>query len=155
MAEKTLLILNGPGLADLSDYDGNTYGNLTLAGIQDECLSLCEQLGIKLDFRQTDDEEEMFRFIAKYSEDYDALIINPVGFSRAASVQFEMYRMAIKTIAHLKKPVIEVHITNIFREGTEITKPLQAPEGEMGFICGLGVNSYLLAIKAVERRLSA
>ncbi|MES9899622.1 MAG: type II 3-dehydroquinate dehydratase [Sedimenticola sp.] len=154
MTDKTLLVLNGPGLAELGDHDGNTYGNLTLDLIRDECTLLCEQLGVKLDFRQTDDEEEMFRFIAKDSEDFDALIINPVGYSRAASVEFEMYRMAIKTIAHLKKPVIEVHLENIFQEGAEITKPLQAPEGEMGFICGLGINSYLLAIKAVVRRLS-
>ncbi len=116
MTDKTLLVLNGPGLAELGDHDGNTYGNLTLDLIRDECTLLCEQLGVKLDFRQTDDEEEMFRFIAKDSEDFDALIINPVGYSRAASVEFEMYRMAIKTIAHLKKPVIEVHLENIFQE---------------------------------------
>lgn len=154
MANNKLLVINGPGLADLGNFDGNTYGNLTLAGIKDECFALCEQLGATLDFRQTDDEDEMFRAIAKDSDNYDALIINPVGYSRAASVEFELYRSAIKMIAHLKKPVIEVHISNIFQQGAEITKPLQVPEGEMGFICGLGVNSYLLAIKAVTRRLN-
>ncbi len=154
MANKKLLILNGPGLADLSDFDGNSYGNITLDRIRDECLELCERLNIRLDFRQTENEDEMFRFIAKDSENYDGLIINPIGYSRAAKIEFEMFRSAIKMIAHLKKPVIEVHITNIFSLGVEITKPLQAPEGEMGFICGLGVHSYLLAIEAIDRRLS-
>jgi 3-dehydroquinate dehydratase-2 len=149
-----LLILNGPGLGDLSDFDGKNYGGLSLEGIQKECSILCEQLGIQLDFRQTDDEIEMFNFIAKDSEAYDALIINPVGYSRAASVEFEMYHSAILTIAHLKKPVIEVHITNIFKPEAEITKPLQVPEGNMGFISGLGISGYLLAIKAVNKRLN-
>lgn len=149
-----LLVINGPGLADLGNFDGNSYGNLTLEKIQNECAQLCEKLGATLDFRQTDDEDEMFRAIAKDSDDYDALIINPIGYSRAASVEFELYRSAIKMIAQLKKPVIEVHITNIFKQGAEITKPLQVPEGEMGFICGLGINSYLLAIKAVTKRLN-
>ena len=154
MSQNKLLVINGPGLADLGNYDGNSYGNLTLAKIKDECSVLCDQLDAHLDFRQTDDEDEMFRAIAKDSDNYDALIINPIGYSRAASVEFEMYRSAIKMIAHLKKPVIEVHITNIFQQGAEITKPLQVPEGEMGFVCGLGVYSYLVAIKAVNRRLN-
>ena len=153
MEKHKILVLNGPGLADLSNFDGNSYGHITLAQIQQACLELCQQLDLEMDFRQTDDEDEMFAFIAKSSEAFDALIINPIGYSRAASVEFEMYRSAIKMIAHLNKPVIEVHITNIFSKGAEITKPLQVPEGEMGFICGLGIHSYLLGIKTVQHRL--
>ena len=155
MTEETLLILNGPGLADLSNYDGNNYGKISLTEIETACTTLCNELGMKLDFRQTDDEEQMFQYIAKDSDNYDALIINPAGYSRAASVDFEMYHSAIKLIAHTKKPVIEVHITNIFRPDAQITRPLQVPEGEMGFICGLGISSYLLAIEAAHKRLGA
>lgn len=154
MTEKTLLILNGPGLGDLHDYDGNTYDNLTLQKIEEACGSLCGDLGLQMEFRQTDDEDEMFRWIVKDSESYDALIINPIGYARAATVEFEMYRSAIKMIAHMNRPVVEVHITNIFSTGAEITKPLQAPVGEMGFVCGLGQYSYLVAIKAINRRLN-
>ncbi len=153
MANQSILILNGPGLADLSDFDGNTYGEMTLGSIEQKCTALCNQLGLDLDFRQTDEENEMFRYIARDSEDYDGLIINPIGYSRAASVNFEMFRNAIMLIAHLKKPVIEVHITNIFLPGADITRPLQVPEGDMGFISGLGVHSYLLAIKAIHQRI--
>lgn len=155
MIDNSLLILNGPGLADLGDYDGNSYGDISLAAIRDQSIALCEELGLNLDFRQTDDEDEMLRFIARDSEDFSALIINPVGYARANTVDFEMYRSAIKMIAHLKKPVIEVHIANIFQQGAEITRPLQVPEGEMGFVCGLGVGSYLLAIRSAARRLKA
>lgn len=153
MADNTLLVLNGPGLAELSDLDGNSYGSLSLQEIRDACSALCEQLGIGIDFRQTDDEAEMTRWIAKDGENYDALIINPVGYSRAASVGVELFRSAIAKIAHKEKPLIEVHITNIFRDGADTIKPLQVSGSKLGFICGLGVHSYLLAIKAAAKRL--
>ena len=152
MKNKTLLILNGPGLADLS-AGGDRYGGVTLEQIQEESAALCAELGLDLEFRQTDDQDEMFRWIARDSDHFDALIINPVGYLKSGTVDFDMYRSAIKMIAHLKKPVIEVHLTNIFRQGEELTKPLQGPEGEMGFICGLGIHSYLLGIRAVAKRL--
>lgn len=143
MRNNTILILNGPGLADS-----------TLESIRAECSAHCEQPGLNLDFRQTDDEDEMFRWITKDSENIDALIINPVGYSHATSIEFEMYRSALKATAHFKKPVIEVHMNNIFHADTGVAKPLQVPEAEIGFICGMGIQSYLLAIKAVERRLT-
>ena len=152
MQDNTLLILNGPGLADLS-AGGTRYGDLTLEQLQDGCSTHCEQLGLGLDFRQTDDQEKMIRWIAKDSEAFAGLIINPVGHTKAGDVDIDMYRSAIGSIAHLKKPVVEVHMTNIFREGDESTRPLQASEGEMGFICGLGKHSYLLAINAIAKKL--
>ena len=149
-----LLVLNGPGLGDLRDFDGNSYGGgISLADIRAACAELCGRLGMAMDFRQTDDEDEMFRWISKDSGEFDALVVNPIGYSRAASVEFEMYRSSIKQLVRLNKPVIEVHISNIFQEGAEITKPLQSPEGDMGFICGLGVDSYLLAIHAVVDKM--
>lgn len=150
--KRTVLILNGPGLADLSDYDGNSYNGLTLKSIFEACDARCKKLGINLDFRQTEDQDEMFRWIAKDSEDFDGVIINPVGYSRAATVTFGIYRSAIQMIAKLKKPVIEVHINNIYSQSAEITQPLHEPEGDMGFVCGFGKLSYILAINAIAKR---
>jgi len=155
MNNNRILILNGPGLSDLSAYQGYNYGALSLEKIERECSKLCKSEGLELEFRQTDDDDQMFRWIAKDSDKFAGLIINPVGYSQAANVEFEMYRSSIRMIAHLRKPVVEVHITNIFNQGTDITKPLQAPKGEMGFICGLGYHGYLLAIQSVANKLRA
>ena len=114
--QKSILILNGPGLADLKAYRGNWRAELTLGDIRDACSKLCSELGLTMDFRQTDDQQEMYRWIAKDSEFFDGVIINPVGHSRAMLITFELYRSAIQVIANLKKPVIEVHLTNIFRQ---------------------------------------
>jgi 3-dehydroquinate dehydratase-2 len=152
--KKTVLILNGPGLGDLRDYQDTSCEEITLDGLRSECSALCDELGLDLEFRQTDDQDEMFRWIAKDSEKYDGVIINPVGHSRAAIEMFELYRSAIQMIATLKKPVIEVHISNIYRQVEEVTQPLHEPAGEMGFICGFGTLSYLLAIRAMARKLN-
>jgi 3-dehydroquinate dehydratase-2 len=153
-SKKTILVLNGPGLADLGDYDVKSYGGLSLDDIREDCAALCESLDIELDFRQSDEEDEVFQWIARDSVDFDGVIINPAGHSRATTVTFELYRSAIQLIAHLDKPVIEVHITNIFDPNEEITQPLHQPEGDMGFICGLGKSSYLLAIRSIAHRFS-
>ena len=143
MNNNSILILNGPGLGDLN-----------LESIRACCSSRSKQPDTNIDLRQTDDAEVMFRWITKDSENFGALIINPAGYSGASSISYETYCSAIETIAHLKKPIIEVHISNIFHPGDETTRPLQVPEANIGFICGMGVQSYLLAISAIERRLT-
>jgi len=152
--QKSVLILNGPGLADLKAYRGNWSAELTLDGIRDACAELCSEFGLAMDFRQTDDQQEMYRWIAKDSESFDGVIINPVGHSRAMLMTFELYRSAIQVIANLKRPVIEVHLTNIFRQVEEVNQPLHEPQGDMGFICGFGKLSYVLAIRAIARKFA-
>ena len=146
--------MNGPGLSDLGNFNEMGYGQLTLDTVRKKCAETCKILGLKMDFRQTDDETELSRFLIEGIEDFDALIINPVGYSHASSVDFTIYSSAIKTITRQNKPVIEVHISNIFQQGVENTKPIQVPEGEVGFVSGLGIHSYDLAIRAVNKKLS-
>lgn len=150
---KTVLILNGPGLADTPHYRDRHGRATTLADIEAECAALGTKLGLELDFRQTNDQDEMFRWIAKDSEHFDGVIINPVGHSRASIQVFELYRSAIQMIANFKKPIIEVHISNIYQQVDEITQPAHEPVGDMGFICGFGKHSYLLALRAIAHKL--
>ena len=153
MSNNKLLIINGPGLSDLSIND-EYYGKISLGMIEEKCTEICNELGLNLDFRQTDEEDKLFGFLVKDSDDFDAVIINPVGYSHALTADFARYRLVIKTLTIQKKQVIEVHIANIFKQGSDITKPLQVPESEMGFISGLGIYSYLLAIKAINKKLN-
>ena len=46
-----------------------------------------------------------------------------------------------------------LHISNIFQQGVENTKPIQVPKCEVGFVSGLGIHSYDLAIRAVNKKL--
>ena len=148
MKDRSLLILNGPGLSDLS-----AVGDITLEQVHDECSAVCDELGMSLEFRQTDDQNEMFRWITADSIQFDALLINPAGDPKAGTLDFDGYRAAFENIAHLNKPIIEVHLANVFAQDDRSTRPLQGPEGEMGFICGLGKHGYLLGIRAAARQL--
>ncbi len=148
----SILIVNGPGQSNLSDHDGNGHGGLTLTVIREASEALSAKLGARLDFRQTENQDEMFQWIARESEEFDGVIINPVRHSRSATELLRSYRSAVQVIAGLKKPVIEVHINNIYRQSADATQPLYAPEGSMGFICGFGLNSYLAAIRAISLR---
>ena len=146
--------MNGPVLSDLSNFNEMGYGQLTLDTVRKKCAETCKILGLKMDFRQTDDETEISRFLIEGIEDFDALIINPVGQSHAPSIDFSIYSSAIKMITQQNKPVIEVQISNIFQQSVENTRPIRVPEGEMGFVSGLGIHSYDLAIRAVNKKLS-
>ncbi len=110
-----------------------------LEPIQGDCLALCQQLGIELDFQQINGKH------------YDALIVSPAGYS---ANETEKLCTIITSFTHLKRPVIEVHPTNIYQADSAISRPLQVTEGEMGFISGLGVNAYILAIKTIDKKLN-
>lgn len=153
MHVKSLLILNGPGLDDLRRLDSSFDRSLTLAHIESECAKLCAHYGIEMTFRQGNVVSELFDWISRDAAEFDALVINPIGYySLEAYETFEQYRSAIKMLAHLKKPVVEVHLTNIFRHGADLIEPLREPDAQIGFICGLGLHSYLLAIKSIAQR---
>ena len=148
-----LLIINGPGLSDLSNFNEFGHDDLTLEKVQKKCLETCESLGITLEFYQTDDEIELSNYLIKACKEFDALIINPVGYSHASSLDFDIYTSNIETITLQNKPVIEVHIANIFQKGIDITRPIKVSEGSVGFVSGFGIHSYDLAIRAVNKKL--
>jgi len=148
-----LLIINGPGLSDLSNFNEFGYDDLTLEKVQKKCLETCESLGITLEFCQTDDEIELTNYLTKACKEFDALIVNPVGYSHASSLDFNIYTSSIETITLQNKPVIEVHIANIFQKGINITTPIKVSEGNVGFVSGFGIHSYDLAIRAVNKKL--
>jgi len=148
-----LLIINGPGLSDLSNFNEFGHDDLTLEKVQKKCLETCESLGITLEFCQTDDEIELSNYLIKAGKEFDALIINPVGYSHAPSLDFDIYTSNIETITLQNKPVIEVHIANIFQKGMNITTPIKVSEGSVGFVSGFGIHSYDLAIRAVNKKL--
>ncbi|MBT8148329.1 MAG: type II 3-dehydroquinate dehydratase [Gammaproteobacteria bacterium] len=159
MNKQTLLILNGPGVANAVDRPGDA----TLEQIRQACASSCKALGMKLDFRHTDDAGELLSLVAKASattsavKSYAGLIINPASGPKAKSIDAASYQAALERAATAQLPIIEVHIENIFDDSVEnadAARRLQASAAGIGFISGLGEFGYQLAIKALHHRLS-
>ena len=104
-----------------------------------------------MDFRQNDDEAELLSGLIEDINNFDAFIINPAGRSQTSSVDLKIYSSVINEIGRQDKPVVEVRIENIFKEGKN--KPLYGSEGRLGFVGGFGMYSYVLAIQSIDKKL--
>jgi 3-dehydroquinate dehydratase-2 len=138
---KKVLVLHGVNLNMLGKRDPDQYGTVTLREINQEIKRLAEELGLEVECFQTNHEGEMIEKIHRSHEDrIDALVINAGAWTH--------YNYALMdALGILTVPVIEVHMSQVesrerFRHHSVIT-PLAK-----GKITGLGVNSYLLGLRA-------
>lgn len=147
---KKILILNGPGFSDIEYIRQHYSPDITLEKIEKECAAECAKHDFEMSFRQSEHDDEIFGMIATDAVEYDLLIINPMGhYALEASSRLELYRVAIKALALRGVPVIEVYLNNIFQTPDNMIAPLQVPDVQIGFICGLGVQSYSMAIASL------
>jgi 3-dehydroquinate dehydratase-2 len=144
---KTVFVLNGSNLNMLGKREPHLYGHTTLAEIEARTRALAGELGLSCEFRQTNSEAVLIEWIQEAFEKDAALIINPAGFSFGSIPVLD----AVKLI---RKPVVEVHITNIHQRGEQYQKSLISLAAT-GVICGLGPGGYLLAVRAVAEALAA
>jgi 3-dehydroquinate dehydratase II len=137
----TIYVLNGSNLNMLGKREPHLYGKTTLAEVKARTEGLASQLGLECDFRQTNHEGVMVDWLQEAFEKNAAVVINPAGFSFASIPVLD----AVKLI---RQPVIEVHITNIHQRDEQYRHSLISLAAR-GVICGLGVDGYLLAVRAV------
>jgi 3-dehydroquinate dehydratase-2 len=142
-----LFVLNGSNLNMLGRREPELYGTTTLAEIRQRTERLAAELDLACDFRQTNHEGVMVDWIQEAFERDAAVIINPAGFSFGCVPVLDALKL-------LRKPVIEVHITNIHQRPAPYTHSLVS-QAVTGVICGLGPNGYLLAVRAVAQALSS
>ena len=137
-----ILILNGPNLNLLGLREPDIYGATTLADIEGKCAALAEDLGLEITFRQSNHEGELIDWVQQARDTSKGLIINPAACSHTSIG----LRDALSAVA---LPVIEVHISNIFAR-EEFRHHSHVSPVASGVICGLGVTSYTLALRAIS-----
>jgi len=142
-----LFVLNGSNLNMLGKREPELYGTTTLAEIQQRTERLAAELDLACDFRQTNHEGVMVDWIQEAFVHEAAVIINPAGFSFGCVPVLDALKL-------LRKPVVEVHITNIHQRPAPYTHSLVS-QAVTGVICGLGPTGYLLAVRAVAQALSS
>jgi 3-dehydroquinate dehydratase II len=139
MANK-ILVIHGPNLNMLGEREPEIYGNFTLADINQELIAAGNKANLLVETFQLNSEGEMVDAIQKARENYQALIINPGAYTH--------YSIAIRdAISSIKIPIIEVHLSNIYKR-EEFRKKSVIAEVVDGQISGFGKNSYLLALQA-------
>ena len=140
-----IIIINGPNINLLGERERSQYGKLSFEELKKKCLELSKNLKNQIDFYQSNIEGEIITKIQEVRNKHDGIIINEAGFTHT-SVSI---RDALEIV---KKPIIELHISNIYRREEFRQKSLISGV-VTGIICGLGVNGYILAIKAMHELL--
>jgi len=138
--------LNGSNLNSLGKREPHLYGTTTLEQIRRRTESLASELGLDCDFRQTNHEGVLVDWIQEAFEKDAAVIINPAGFSFRSIPVLDALKL-------IKRPLIEVHITNIHQRSEHYRHSLMSLAAT-GVICGLGPGGYLLAVRAVAQALT-
>jgi 3-dehydroquinate dehydratase II len=137
----TVYVLNGPNLGRLGTRETDVYGTTSLAELAELCERTGRQVGLRVEFRQTDAEHEMLGWLHTAADERAAVVLNPGAWSH--------YSYALRdACAMLRAPLVEVHLSNIhtrepFRHHSVVSAVAT------GVICGLGVHGYRLALEYV------
>jgi len=138
---RTVLVLNGPNLSRLGSREPDVYGTATLDDVRAACAATAAELGLAVDFRQTDDEAQLIAWVHEAADGRVPVVLNPAAFTH--------YSYALRdALAMRTAPLVEVHISNpAAREDFRHTSVIAAVAD--GSIAGFGLGSYLLALRAI------
>ena len=140
-----IIIVNGPNLNLLGEREQSQYGSTTFNELKENCLKKSSEIGIELEFTQSNIEGELVNLIQDARKKYDGMIINAAAFTHTS--------VAIRDSLDLfKKPIIELHISNIYKREEFRHKSLIS-DIATGGIFGLGVEGYILAIISIQKIL--
>jgi 3-dehydroquinate dehydratase-2 len=140
-----IIIINGPNLNLLGEREQSQYGLITFKQLKNNCMNKAKELNIILEFTQSNMEGEIVTTIQEAKGKFDGIIINAAGFTHTS--------VAIRDALDIyKKPIIELHISNIYKREEFRHKSLIS-DIATGGIFGLGDNGYTLAIIAMHNML--
>ena len=140
-----IIIINGPNLNLLGEREQSQYGSTTFEDLRNNCENKAKEIGVNLEFTQSNIEGEIVTLIQDSRKKFDGLIINAAGFTHTS--------VAIRDALDLfKKPIIELHISNIYKREEFRHKSLIS-DIVTGGIFGLGVEGYILAIISMQKLL--
>ncbi|HEX9064813.1 MAG TPA: type II 3-dehydroquinate dehydratase [Streptosporangiaceae bacterium] len=138
---RTVLVLNGPNLARLGSREPDIYGTATLDDVRAACAATADELGLAVDFRQTDNESELLAWVHEAADRHTPVVLNPAAFTH--------YSYALRdALAMLTAPLVEVHISNPAAREEFRHRSVVAAVAD-GTIAGFGLASYQLALRAV------
>ena len=140
-----ILIINGPNLNLLGEREQSQYGKEDYNYLLEACKKRSKELKIEMEIKQSNVEGEIVDLIQEARNKKDGIIINAGGYTHTS--------VAIRDALNVfKKPIIELHISNIYKREEFRHKSLISGVATGG-IFGLGINGYILAINAMQELL--
>jgi 3-dehydroquinate dehydratase-2 len=139
---KKILVIHGPNLNLLGAREPEVYGKTTLEDINKSIVELAKELKLEAEVFQSDHEGEIVQRIGQASKNFEGIVINPAAYTHTS--------VAIRdAVAACGLPAVEVHLSNIYAREEFRHKSLIAPVCK-GQISGFGIESYLLALRAIK-----
>ena len=140
-----ILFINGPNLNLLGEREQSQYGSGNYEQLKENCLKKSKEIGLDCEFIQSNLEGDLVNTIQDARKNYDGMIINAAAFTHTS--------VAIRDALELfKKPIIEMHISNIYKREEFRHKSLISGVATGG-IFGLGTEGYILAIISLQKLL--
>ncbi len=140
-----ILIINGPNLNLLGEREQSQYGKEDYNYLVEICNKRSKELNLEIEIKQSNLEGEIVDLIQKARNNHDGIIINAGGYTHTS--------VAIRDSLNIyKKPIIELHISNIYKREDFRHKSLISGVATGG-IFGLGTNGYILAINSMQELL--
>ena len=141
-----IIIINGPNINLLGEREQSQYGSITFEKLKENCLKKSKKLGLVLEFAQSNIEGELVNIIQDARKNFDGMIINAAAFTHTS--------VAIRdALSIFKKPIIEIHMSNIYKR-EEFRKKSLISDVVTGGIFGLNDDGYILAIISMQKLLS-
>lgn len=137
-----ILVLNGPNLNLLGTREPQIYGTDTLNDVKAITLARASELGLQIDFRQSNSESELIDWIQEAKGTADGIIINAGAYTHT-SVAIPDALIAVEL------PVVEVHLSNLFKR-EEFRHHSYITPVAAGMITGFGARGYPLALEALS-----
>ena len=146
MAKPPLVfVLNGPNLNMLGQRQPKVYGRATLADVEKLCRARADALGLAVDFRQTNHEGELVGWIQEARKAAAGIVINAGAYTHTSVA-------ILDALLTTEKPVIEVHLSNVFRRESFRHHSYVSPAA-LGVIAGCGPLGYALALEALAGQI--
>ena len=140
-----IIIINCPNLNLLGEREQSQYGSDNYEQLKENCLKKSKEIGLDCEFIQSNLEGDLVNTIQDARKNYDGMIINAAAFTHTS--------VAIRDALELfKKPIIEMHISNIYKREEFRHKSLISGVATGG-IFGLGIEGYILAIISLQKLL--
>ena len=140
-----IIIINGPNINLLGEREQSQYGLITFEKLKENCLNKSKELNLTVEFTQSNVEGQLVNIIQDARKNFDGIIINAAASTHTS--------IAIRdALSIFKKPIIEIHISNIYKR-EEFRQKSLISDIVSGGIFGLGADGYILAIIAMQKIL--
>jgi 3-dehydroquinate dehydratase-2 len=139
-----VLVLNGPNLNRLGKREPAIYGSQTLADLAELCAATGKDLGLDVDFRQTNHEGELLEWLHEAADHGHPVVLNAAAWTHTSVAVGD-------ACAQLTAPLIEVHLSNVHKREPFRHHSYVSAHAE-GVIVGLGVQGYVAALHHIAAK---